>query len=377
MSTAPTSMPVSAEEFRRRVIDPSEFVADEQAFVDVRLDRSRGKASYSLIGPGVSQNAAQSVSLTEPRCFNFGGASMPHGCVNNPHLHFTAEVFICTRGHWAMRVGEHGEHELIMGPGTIFSVPTWVFRGFENLGDDDGWLFTVLGGDETGGILWAPSVLREAAATGLYLGTDHTLRDADAGDSIEDVVEPLDETQLQWLRPVTDADLQARVVPRESLDWSDRALLSHILPGCSTSLAPVIGAGMTEHRDHRAPITVAHGFSIEWLRVAPGSHVGEHRLVGSQVLILVDGDWDVALNSGPDRTSERPAPGSVVSVPPGAWRDFANIGTVEAHAIVVNEGDAPSRIEWSTDTVDRAREAGWARDAGGFLAPAALIGARS
>ena len=40
---------------------------------------------------------------------------------------------------------------------------------------------TVLGGDDTGGIIWAPEVLRRARDTGLYLGRDNQLIDGPAG----------------------------------------------------------------------------------------------------------------------------------------------------------------------------------------------------
>ena len=99
------------------MIQPAEFVADTEAFVDVRLPRSRGKASYSFIGPGVSQNADQTVNLAEPHGFQIGAASMGHGVVNNQHLHFTAEVLICTRGEWRVNIGEHAEQQLEIGPG--------------------------------------------------------------------------------------------------------------------------------------------------------------------------------------------------------------------------------------------------------------------
>ena len=157
---------LDAAEFARRIIEPGAFVADRSAFVDVRLPRSAGKASYSLIGPGVSQNPDQVVNLPEAHGFHVGAASMGHGVVNNQHMHFTAEVFICARGSWRMRIGEHGQQTLDISEGTVFSVPTWVFRGFENTGPDDGWLYAVLGGDETGGIVWAPDVLAAAAETG-------------------------------------------------------------------------------------------------------------------------------------------------------------------------------------------------------------------
>ena len=37
---------INPDDFARRVIEPTDFVADTEAFVDVRLPRSAGKASY-------------------------------------------------------------------------------------------------------------------------------------------------------------------------------------------------------------------------------------------------------------------------------------------------------------------------------------------
>ncbi|MCF2436198.1 cupin domain-containing protein [Streptomyces thinghirensis] len=111
----------------------------------------------------MSQAAGQFVNLRLPHGYNIGAAAMPHGITNNLHLHYTAEVFVCTEGEYLLRWGADGtEGELPLRAGDIVSVPTWIFRGFTNTGPDDGWLFTVLGMDDTGGIIWGPSVLREA-----------------------------------------------------------------------------------------------------------------------------------------------------------------------------------------------------------------------
>ena len=185
---------LSADEVGRRIIEPDDFVADTSAFVDVRLEGSAGKASYSFIGPGVSQNVDQVVNLAEPHGFCIGGASMPSGAVNNQHMHYTAEVFICTRGQFQMRLGQHGDSRVDIGPDSIISIPTWMFRGFQNIGGDDSFMYSVLGGDETGGLLWAPQVLEAAAATGLYLTADHAVIDAKAGDPTDNTLPPIDES---------------------------------------------------------------------------------------------------------------------------------------------------------------------------------------
>lgn len=372
-TTGPTDQMIDAAEADRRVIEPNDFVADKSAFIDVRLPGSAGKSSYSFIGPGVSQNADQTINLAEPHGFNIGAASLPNGVINNPHLHYTAEVFICTRGRFEMRVGQFGEQTVDIEAGTVFSVPTWVFRGFRNIGPDDGWLFTVLGDDDTGGILWAPQILEAAKETGLHLSSDYSVIDTTTGEQPDDVIAPVDEERLKELDSYTDAELLDHIVTKNQLAWSDRALLSSLTPGHEVAVAPVIGHGITEDRRQRAPITNHHGFSLDWIRLAPGSSVGLHRVDEHQVLLLESDSWQITYNSGQDEIAKTPALGSVVSLPAGCWRNATNVGDEEALALVVTNGDGPARIEWHDDLVDSASRAGWARDASGYLAPADLL----
>lgn len=357
-----------------RVVEPSQFVADTDAFIDVRLPRSIGKASYSFIGPGVSQNADQSINIQEPHGFNLGAASMASGGVNNQHLHFTAEVLICTRGRWRITIGENSEQSLEIGPGDIFSAPTWAFRGFENLGDDDGWLFVALGGDETGGILWAPQVLKLAGETGLYLGADYSIRDALKGDDINDVIQPLTAEALSWVRNFTDEQLCAHRVKKVDLVWSSRALLTHSQAGYSCSLAPVIGHGMSQDRSHVPQLANPHGFSLEWLRIAPGSATGTHRHSNTQVVVLVDGSWEIDFNLPDSLEQVQPVSGSIVSVPRNVWRNFRNVGPSEAFAVVINGGDSRTLLEFASEFANAAMVDGWELDAAGYVAPAGLSG---
>ena len=64
-----------------------------------------------------------------------------------------------------------------MGPGDLISIPTRVFRGFTNVGDGDGFLWAVLGGDDPGRVLWAPKVFDMAEEYGLVLMEDGMLID--------------------------------------------------------------------------------------------------------------------------------------------------------------------------------------------------------
>ena len=365
---------VDIDDVDRRIIEPHQFVADTEAFIDVRIPGSAGKASYSFIGPGVSQNADQIVNLAEPHGFNIGAASMPHGIVNNPHMHYTAEVFICTRGRWEMRLGQHGDQTVEIGPNTLFSVPTWIFRGFKNIGDDDGWLLTVLGSDNTGGILWAPQILEAAASTGLYLSPAGAVIDATVGEPTNDTIAPIDETRLGELDHYTDAEIAERVVGPDRLDWSEVALLSSVLPGHGSAIAPVIGFGLTEDRQQRPPIWTPHGFTLEWLRLEPGASTGPHRIDQNQVLLVVEGGWQVTYNRRDDQIARGVTEGTVVSIPGSCWREFTNTGTAVATCLVVCAGDNRARVDWDPTIRNAAAEAGWGRDANGYIAPLDLLG---
>ncbi len=366
---------VDGAELAARVLEPQDFVADTEAFVDVRIERSKGKASYSFVGPGVSQNADQHISIAEPHGFNVGAATMPHGVYNNAHLHYTPEVFICTRGSWRIDVGRKREQSVELTPDTIFSAPTWVFRGFENTGPDDGFLFVVLGGDDTGGIIWEPEVLREAAETGMYLGRDNSLVDARNGHVPGDVLQPLSDAQLAGIDSYTTDELDERLVRPDRLCWASAGLLSTVLgPQHSVELAPVIGYGLSQDRRSRPPICTPHGFAVEWLRAAPGASTGLHRHHDSQVVLLIDDGWEVALNEPAQEVSTRPVMGSLASIPASAWRDLRNVGTASARAVIVTGGDSPSRVEWPAGTLARAADAGFGLDAAGYVAPLELLG---
>ena len=373
---APPSLPVTEADLAARIIEPADFVADTEAFVDVRIERSKGKASYSFVGPGVSQNADQHISIAEPHGFNVGAATMPHGVYNNAHLHYTPEVFICTRGSWRIDIGRQREQAVELTPNTVFSAPTWVFRGFENTGPDDGFVFVVLGGDDTGGIIWEPNVLREAAETGMYLGRDNSLIDARNGHVPGDLLQPLSDAQLAGIDSYSAAELRDRLVMPDQLRWSSAGLLSSVLgPQHAVELAPVIGHGLSQDRRSRPPICTPHGFALEWLRAAPGASTGLHRHADSQVVLLIDGDWEVALNEPAEEVSAQPPAGSLASIPASAWRDLRNVGAAPAHAVIVTGGDSPSRVEWPAELVAHAAEAGFGLDAAGYVAPLELLGA--
>ncbi|MGE0315429.1 MAG: cupin domain-containing protein [Lautropia sp.] len=347
-----------------------------EAFIDYRIPGCAPKKNYALIGPGVSQNPDQPVSLREKHGFQVGGVAMPPGKRNPPHMHFTAEVFVCVRGEWDLQWGFDPEAlSARVRPGDIATVPTWIYRGFQNMGEIEGFMFTALGRDDTGGILWAPQTLEAARLQGVHLTDDYRIVDEQLGQRWDDAtmrrLQPMTPQEIAQLRRWTPEQMGRRVVRHTELQWSSHALLDSALPGCGGELAPVIGLGTSEDRDHLAPVTNAHGFSIEWLRLPPGGRVSRHRLASRQVLICYRGDVRLDIGEEGERftLSGTDASWDSYAAPADAWRSVHNAGRGAAEVLLMTSGDARKRIEWAPEVVAAAAAAGLAIDADGFLAP--------
>ena len=359
-----------------RLIRRGDLVASKLAFIDCKIPGSHLKENYAIIGPGVTQDADQVIPLAEPHGFQIGAAAMPNGITNNLHIHFTSEVFIIFRGSWLFRWGADGRDGEIRGEaGDVVSVPTWIFRGFTNVGVDDGWIYTALGGDDTGGIIWHPSILDVAKQHGMYLSKDNMLIDTASGaptPSEAELIRPIPPTAIATLRKYSVDEMRTRVVTAGERDWSSHALLDAALPGHASALAPVLGYGMTQDRDQAPKVTNPHGFSSEWLRIEPGNRVGAYAVDAKQVLMVYGGTLGVVLNEDQDVRVEAQAWDSY-SVPANVWRTLEAVGDTALELVVMTAGDARPKLHWSPAIVEQAAAKGWATDASGFIAERDLI----
>ena len=369
-------MILTPAELQRRHIRRSQYRSCDDAFIDVRLPGSTPKENYSIVGPGVTQNPNQVVNLREPHGFNIGAAGMAPGITNNQHLHFTSEVFIACEGRFTLRWGAAGdEGEAVLEEGDVMCMPTWMFRGFSNSGSRHGFLMTVLGGDDTGGIIWSPEVMRRARATGLYLGRDNQLIDVPAGHNppSEDALLPLmPPAEVAALRHWQAAELMARCVQPAQRDFR-AATLDAVLPGQAWQLAPVIGWGLSQHRDHRPAVTDPQGFSVEWLRVPAGQCSAPFVIDETAVLVHARGPLQVAFNLDAERVRAELGAWDTLSLPAGCWRQFINSGREDAEALLVIHGDSRKTPRFAHGVPTAAAALDTALDAGGRLARRSLL----
>ncbi|MEM1066818.1 MAG: hypothetical protein AAGJ74_15055 [Pseudomonadota bacterium] len=368
-------MPViTQEDANARHVRRGDYRSCTVAFIDCKKPGSHLKQNYSIIGPGVTSSSQQVINLPEAHGFNIGAAAMPTGITNNLHIHFTAEVFMVYDGEYTFRWGSNGENEIVGRPGDILSVPTWIFRGFTNSGEGEGWVFTTLGGDNTGGVIFHPEILREAADYGLYLSKDNQLIDASQGDPVPDEsgrMAPMSDEDVAKLRRYSPEEMRQHVVATGDRDFRP-AFIDAPLEGCGAEIAPVIGHGLTQNRDHTAKIQNPHGFSMDWLRLQPGQRVSPFTLSDKMVVIPREAGLSIALNAQRDARVDLGA-WDTFSVPAEVTRTLENTGDIAIEVLVIVSGDHQKRPRFQGDVIEAAFAKGRALDAQGYVAEAHLI----
>ncbi|MEO0544495.1 MAG: cupin domain-containing protein [Pseudomonadota bacterium] len=290
-------MALTKEEIERRIVRYGELQPCRTAFIDAHTPGSDQKENFTIIGGGVSESADQHVHIVDTPGFNIGAAGQPPKCRNSLHSHRTAEVFFVLKGRWRFFWGRWGDAgEVVLEEGDIFNIPTGIFRGFENIGNDYGMIMAILGGDDAGGgVIWAPQVIEDADAHGLVLGENGRLYDTKAGQSLPDGVAPmplLSDEELKAFPEPTTKDVIGGYVSR----YWDLVALSDKKP------ATVIG----EH----GVLRDKPGFEVNFVsRKAPISNPISHD--HSSVLMPVKGYWEVIA----DGTSTILAEGDTMLVP--------------------------------------------------------------
>jgi mannose-6-phosphate isomerase-like protein (cupin superfamily) len=297
------------------------------AFIDTRTPGSVEKENFTIIGPGVAESPDQHVHIDIPHGFNIGGARQPPGCINSQHSHETAEVFVIHSGTWAFYLGPNREDgSVILEAGDTISIPIHLFRGFENVGDDVGYMFAVLGGDDPGHVTWAPYVFDNAKKYGLILLDDGSLVDTTKGDTIPAGKQPMPRTTEQdvaAMRRLKADDMANCIVSKAQLQPTE--------PSYSTDLRefPIIAT--------TGQIDWPHGFQLQHVRLDPYKESHQHRRHEEEVILMQSGSMRVEL---PEGTVELTA-GDVLTVPIDSLRSFANRGDVAAEAYFVRGGDQP------------------------------------
>ncbi|MEM0948697.1 MAG: cupin domain-containing protein [Pseudomonadota bacterium] len=316
-------------EMEPRIVRYGDLVPCRTAFIDAHTPGSDQKENFTIIGGGVSESPDQHVHISIPHGFNIGAAGQPPKCRNSLHSHRTAEVFFVLKGRWRFFWGRWGDAgEVVLEEGDIFNIPTGIFRGFENIGNDYGMIMAILGGDDAGGgVIWAPQVIEDARDHGLVLSEKGRLYDTKTGDTLPDDESPmpvLTDAELKGFPEPTSMQVVGGYVRRywDLMAISDRAPIQ------------VIGeAGVIRDKP---------GFEVDFVsrRSATDAMQSHDR---PTVLMPVKGHWRVVWDGG----SMTLAPGDTMSVPEGLSYSAVPSMTGEAALYrVVATGD-PAGQTWT------------------------------
>ncbi len=326
----------SRDELAARLVRYKDLIPCTTAFVDTRSPGSDRKENFTIIGPGVSESPDQHVHLDIAHGFNIGGARQPPHCTNSQHSHETAEVFVVHSGNWAFYLGENADGARVeLAPGDTISIPIHVFRGFENIGADVGFMFAILGGDDPGRVTWAPYVFEAAKRNGLVLLENGSLVDLVQGQSVPEGIAEMTPTTADDAARFLQLDegaLRGCVVAAAEPAPAARSLLT----ARDIAESPIIGSG----RDDGMPagkLDWPHGFQLRKLVMQSGAQSDVHVRPQEEVLLMHRGSLTLTV----DDCAIDLTPGDVMSIPVGRPRRYRNSGDSACALYIVDGGESP------------------------------------
>lgn len=328
----------TAAEIHARWVKYTDLIPCKNAFIDTRSPGSDAKENFTIIGPGVSENADQHIHISIPHGFNVGAARQPAGCLNSQHSHLTEEVFVAHTGIWKFSAGETGsDAEIIMQAGDIISLPTGIFRGFENTGKDIACLYAVLGKDDPGRVTWAPQVFDMAQKYGLILLENGALIDTTIGQKIPDNILPMPKTspeQVAAHKVVSNADMQDFVIKQEDFAWQKDSNLANL---SGVEEATLIGCESPLEGLNASKIDWPHDFVLRALKFAPNARVSRHIRNEEEVIFVQSGQLTIEID-GVKLVLEK---GDTFSTPILAQRAFSNTSSNAAIIYITRRHNVP------------------------------------
>ncbi|MGF1704027.1 cupin domain-containing protein [Photobacterium makurazakiensis] len=297
-----------------------ELIPGKSAFIDARTPGSHLKDNFCIIGAGVAENSRQHVHIRETSGFNIGAAGQPPGIKNSLHSHHTAELFVVFKGQFRFYWGNEAKDEAVLSQGDVISIPTNLFRGFEVVGDEYGFMFSVLGGDDSGGgVVWHPSVIKDSQGHGLYLREDGSLADTEAGDAIpnaEELMPLLSDKEMSAFDNYT----AEQMMPFVALSGNYQPVKSDF-EGVNYQQYSLTGSPKA---DYDFQVKSDDAVSIHAYALKEEAKLPLHRRAEKQVLINFSGDTRVNIELNGESASVLMTTGDVFNVPEGAAISLAN-----------------------------------------------------
>jgi mannose-6-phosphate isomerase-like protein (cupin superfamily) len=231
-------------------------------------------------------------------------------------------------GRWRFFWGRHGTAgEVVLEVGDIINIPTGIFRGFENIGQDYGMIMAILGGNDAGGgVIWAPQVIEDAKDHGLVLSEKGKLYDTKKGEKLPEGVKPMPLLTEEELKAFPELS-PMKVIGSSVRRYWDMVAISDKKP------AKVIG--------ENGIIRDKPGFEVDFIS-RKSSTDKKHSHDRPSVLMPVKGHWLVEWEGG----STVLAPGDTMSMPENVNHSAVPSMTGEAGLYHVLATDDPAGPTW-------------------------------
>lgn len=134
------SLLITREAMLARVVQPSQYVIDDNAFPDLK-DAARERSVSYVISPDATAGPAP---IRDPHHFHLAVLELAAGVKPVTHAHPYNEVFMPLDATFRFFWGENVDESVEVEPMGVISVPAGVFRTFEKLGDGTGHVMSIL-----------------------------------------------------------------------------------------------------------------------------------------------------------------------------------------------------------------------------------------
>ena len=248
-----------------RIAKFDDLVPSSLPFVEGKLEGHKNRKNFSIVGPGVAEDSKQFVKISMSHGYNLGAVIAEPKNGSGLHSHTTAEVFLIYSGKWRFYWGSEGKDEIILNAGDIISMPTNMFRAFENVGKEEGLIFVVLGEDDPGTVTWVPKILRKAKETGMALLDDNSLIDLSVKKIPEGkkILEPISNDELKKFNNYKVNDLKKYILKFENRSTYENNL------GNGINLIQVLGEKFLD-KSITPVINQDTGFNLSILKAKKG-----------------------------------------------------------------------------------------------------------
>jgi mannose-6-phosphate isomerase-like protein (cupin superfamily) len=165
-----------------------------------------------------------------------------------------------------------------------------MFRGFQNVSDDEAYMVVVLGENDPGVITWTPKVIKDAKDTGMVLLNDNSLIDLDKQKIPEGkkALEPLHENDLHQFDHYTSDEIEKFVI-RSS---DSQRYIEDDEHFNSNSIINYLDELSLHEKTFKPHIPHHTGFGLSLLK-GRDAHIHSYQSKKSEAFICLDGKWEI------------------------------------------------------------------------------------